>query len=233
MSDFLSLDVVDKDGAIREAAEAAGVDRRDFLRKGALAGGGIVAGGAMFNGILSPAQAAISTKRPSKKNDVKILNFALTLEFLESAFYTQAAANNIAGSDPVLAKFVSTVKSHEAKHVTFLRQTLKSAAVKKPDFDFGNTVTDLATFKATSQVLEDTGVRAYSGQAGNISQGPVVTAAATILSVEARHASWIRFINGGGAADAATSALPAPLTFDKPASEKAILKAVGATGFIK
>jgi hypothetical protein len=48
--------------------------------------------------------------------------------------------------------------------------------------------------------------------------------------VEARHAAWIRFINGGGGTD---EGLPAPEAFDLPKSEKAVLKAVGATGFLK
>jgi rubrerythrin len=233
VSDFPSLDMLDTDGAIRESAEAAGVDRRDFLRKGAMAGGGIVAGGALFNSILSPAEAAISTRRKSKKNDVAILNFALTLEFLEAEFYKQARDNNVAGDDAQLKKFVGVVAAHEASHVAFLKGALKTAAVKKPTFDFGTTVKDVKTFRATAQVLEDTGVRAYTGQAANVFQGPVLTAAATILSVEARHASWIRFLNGGGLATATSSQLPAPTNFDKPASAKAILKAVGATGFIQ
>jgi len=231
MSDFPTLDVVDKDGAIREAAEAAGVDRRDFLRKGAIAGGGIVAGSAFF-AMLDPAEAKISTRRKSKKNDVKILNFALTLEFLEAEFYEAAKTNNVAGGDAVLSKFNIVVLDHEKDHVRFLRKALGGSAIKKPEFDFGEAVTDLNTFKATAQVLEDTGVSAYLGQVTNVSQSAVLRAAGTIATVEGRHASWIRFINGGGNSNTA-SQLPAPRTFDRPASERTVLKAVGATGFIQ
>ena len=224
MSNLLQLDVVDSDGAVREAAEAAGIDRGDFLKKSVLAGGGLLAGSAIFTQYLSAAEAAISTTKLSKGNDVKILNYALTLEFLEAAFYKQAVTNSAFGTDANLEKFARTVAKHEATHVTFLKKALGSAAIKSPSFDFGDTVTDKAKFAATAQVLEDTGVSAYLGQVGNILQLPVLKAAGTIATVEARHAAWIRFINGD---------TPAPAGFDTAKSEKAILKAVTGTKFIQ
>jgi hypothetical protein len=223
VSQHLNIDVLDADGAIRESAQAAGLDRGDFLKQGVLAGGGLLVGGAFFTQYLGTAEAAISTKR-SKKNDAKILNYALTLEFLEAAFYREAVANKAYGSSADLQKFAETVAEHEATHVTFLKKALGSAAIKSPKFDFGKAVTDQATFAATAQVLEDTGVSAYLGQIGNIHQKGVLSAAGTITTVEARHAAWIRFINKDN---------PAPAAFDRPKSEKAILKAVAATGFIK
>jgi Ferritin-like domain len=223
LSHLLNLEVLDADGAIRESAEAAGLDRSDFLRKGVLAGGGLIAGSAIFGTYLSSAEAAISSTRKSKKNDVAILNYALTLEYLEAAFYAQAVANAAYGASADLKRFAETVAEHEATHVKFLKGALKSSAIKSPKFDFGDTVTNPAKFAATSQVLEDTGVSAYLGQVKNVFQPAILGAAGTIATVEARHAAWIRFING---------ATPAPGSFDKPRSEKAILKAVGATGFI-
>ena len=80
-------------------------------------------------------------------------------------------------------------------------------------------------------MLEDTGVAAYAGQGPNISQRAVVKAALSIHSVEARHAAWIRFINGGGRRPTRGSRPPRPST--SPQSEKAVLKAVGETGFIE
>lgn len=224
MSHQLNLEVVDADGAIRESAAAAGLDRAGFLKKGALAGGGLIAGSAMFGTFLASAEAAISTTRRSKANDVRILNYALTLEFLEAEFYKQALANQAYGSSAPLKRFAEVVARHEAKHVTFLRGALGAKAIKKPTFDFGDTVKDQAKFAATAQVLEDTGVSAYLGQVKNVFQGGVLQAAGTIVTVEARHAAWIRFINGE---------TPAPADFDKPKSERAILRAVGATGFIQ
>jgi rubrerythrin len=224
LSDLLNLDLLDADGAIRDSAEAAGIDRGDFLKKTALAGGGLIAGGAFFSQYLGTAEAAISKTKRSKANDVKILNYALTLEFLEAAFYKQAVANQAYGTDANLKKFAEIVAKHEASHVKFLKSALGSSAIKSPTFDFGKAVTDTETFRATAEVLEDTGVSAYLGQVANIFQAGVLGAAGTIATVEARHASWIRFINGD---------TPAPSGFDVRKSEATILKAVTATGFIK
>ena len=222
MSD-LNLAMVDADGAVRDAAESAGLDRSDFIKKSALAGGGLLVGSAMFSGVLSSAEAAISTTRKSATNDAKILNFALTLEFLEAAFYEQALANQAFGTNAQLKQFAEIVAVHERKHVNFLKGALGSKAISSPKFDFTDTVTDPTKFAATAQVLEDTGVMAYLGQVGNIKVKGTLKAAGTIATVEARHAAWIRFIN---------AAIPAPKTFDVARSEKTILNAVGDTGFI-
>ena len=232
MSD-LNLAVLDADGAIRDAAESAGLDRSDFLKKGVLAGGGLLAGSALFTQYVGTAEAAISRTRRSARNDVKILNFALTLEFLEAAFYRQADINRVYGDNAALQRFTQIVRRHEAQHVAFLRGALGSKAIKSPRFDFGATVTDRAKFQETAQVLEDTGVTAYLGQVGNISVKGTLKAAGTIATVEARHAAWIRFINGGAMLGTPASALPAPTTFDKPKSERSVLRAVDGTGFIQ
>ena len=216
MTHLPNLDVLDTDGSIRDAAEGAGLDRSAFLKKGALAGGGLLAGGALFGPILSSAEARISTRNLSPRNDIKILNFALTLEFLEAEFYKRAEANKAYGANAQLKRFTEVVADHEARHVSFLRGALGSKAIKKPKFDF-----------------EDTGVRAYLGQVANISQPAVLKAAGTIATVEARHAAWIRFINNPAGAMTSTSDLPAPRTFDQRRSEKATLKAVADTGFIQ
>jgi hypothetical protein len=223
MSDTIRLELLDADGAVREAAEQAGATRASFLKRAGVAGAGFVSAGVLFDGLISPAQAAISTQNRSKKNDVKILNYALTLEYLEAEFYRQAVASG-AITDPVVKNFATVVAGHEAAHVAALKKALGRAAIKSPSFDFADTVTNQDKFKATAQVLEDTGVAAYAGQGPNIFQKAVIVPALGIHSVEARHAAWIRFINGVS---------PAPAIVDAPKTEKAVLKAVTATGFIK
>ena len=233
MSQLITLEALDQDGAIRETAEAAGATRADFLKRGGMAGAGFLAGGVLFSGFVSPAEAAISTNHRSKTNDIKIANYALTLEYLEAAFYKQADASG-ALAQPEIKVFASVVPQHEAAHVKALKQVLGSKAVKKPKFDFGETVTNQDKFQRTAQVLEDTGVAAYAGQGPNLLQRPCVKAALSIHSVEARHAAWIRYINSSGGLRVGRPATsPRRKAFDAALREKAVLKAVTGTGFIR
>jgi rubrerythrin len=135
------------------------------------------------------------------------LNFALTLEYLEAAFYTKAVAtaNLIPAGAPTAA--ITTIRDHETAHVNFLKKAITSLGatpVNSPTFDFtggkgsnngpfATAFSDYSLFLKVAQAFEDTGVRAYKGQAGNlISNNDVLTAALNIHSVEARHASHIR-----------------------------------------
>jgi rubrerythrin len=219
MSELFTLEELDSDGAIRETAEKAGVDTRSgFLRKAGLGAGAVLGGGAIMGSLPSLALGA------TPKSDVAILNFALTLEYLEAEFYTQAEKANLGGKPGALARVIG---SHERAHVAFLKAALKSAAVKKPKFDFKGTTQDANKFLETARVLEDTGVAAYAGQGPNIKTKAIVKAALSIHSVEARHAAWVRDVIGNSG-----SPLPAPRAFDSPKTKAQILAAVKGTGFI-
>ena len=219
MSDLMKLELVDQDGAIREAEEAvAGDSRADFFRKAAVTGGAALGGGVLLSGFPSIALG----QKPSKKNDVAILNFALTLEYLESEFYKEALAKTgLTGDNLAVTKIVS---AHENTHVAFLKKQLGKSAIKKPTFNFGATTANQTNYLKTAVLLEDTGVKAYSGQATNIKQAAVVKAAVSILTVEARHASRFRALN---------QANFAPAAFDKAATKGQILSAVKKTKFIQ
>ncbi|HET6505849.1 MAG TPA: ferritin-like domain-containing protein [Baekduia sp.] len=207
----------DTDGALAEtAAEAQRHSRRAFLRRSGIAAGGAVAAGAMVPGLTSGAMAA------TPKGDVAIANFALTLEYLETAFY--AAALKHAGLTGEHKRLARTVHAHEAAHVAALKKMLGSAAVKKPSFDFGSAVQSQAAFTATAITLEDTGVQAYQGQAAFIKSQAVFKAALSIHPVEARHAAWIRQIAHQN---------PAPAAFNPSLTKSQVLAAVQGTGFIK
>jgi hypothetical protein len=213
----LNLSALDVDGALGETQAAVeGDSRADFFRRAAIGGAGLVGGG-MLLGL-----PALALGSPSKAQDVKILNYALTLEYLEASFYNEAIAKGALRGDVLAAAKV--VAAHENAHVKYLRNALGSAAVRKPRFDFHGTTGDQGKFLATATVLEDTGVKAYSGQATRILQPAVIKAAVSILTVEARHASRFRTLAGKSFA---------PRAFDQSATMKQILAAVGATGFIK
>jgi hypothetical protein len=233
----ISLEQIDRSGALRELADDAGAldtdgTRRQMLRRAGMTGAGFVAGGVLFNGLLSPAQAAgitFSTKKKSKANDAKIANYALTLEYLEAAFYKQARDGG-ALSDADVVDFAKTVADHEKAHVDALKKALGKAAVKSPTFDFGNAVTDQATFLATAHAVEPVGTAAYAGAGPYITQLPILKAALAIHSVEANHAAWVaallKYKFGGKDS-------PAPNSFNPAYSEKKVLGIVGKTGFIK
>lgn len=130
------------------------------------------------------------------------LTFALKLEYFEAAFYRTALAapNLITAAEKPLITLIGT---HEAEHVTFLRTALNvtTAAPADSSYDFtakgtfASVMTNYETFLAVAQAIEDTGVRAYKGQAGAlVGQQIYLTAALNIHSVEARHASAIRYL---------------------------------------
>jgi hypothetical protein len=136
-----------------------------------------------------------------------VLQYALTLEYLEAEFYKKAVDSSGLIPDGLPKAAITTIRDHEVAHVALLTTVITSMGktpVSKPEFDFsgakgeGNgpfkdAFSNYDLFLAVAQTLEDTGVRAYKGQAGNlISSNEVLTAALNIHSVEARHAAHIR-----------------------------------------
>jgi hypothetical protein len=211
--DVSHLAAFDADGAIREAADRLNAHNS---RRGFLGGAGLLAGGVALAGIIPGSALAASSS-----GDVAILNYALTLEYLEEAFYARALKQ--AGLGGELKRFATVVHAHEAAHVTFLRKALGAKGVKKPRFDFMGSTASQSAFSQTAIVLEDTGVAAYQGQAGNLKSSANLAAAISIHPVEARHAAWIRNIAGQP---------PAPASFNPALSKSAVLSAVKGTGFI-
>jgi Ferritin-like domain len=212
VSDLITVELTDQDAA----TGAPGATRQELFKRALAGGGAFAAGGLAIGGLPS-----IALGKPSAKQDVKILNFALLLEYLESNFYVQAVRSGALSG--ALAAFATTVRDHEVAHVKALKAALGSKAIAEPQFDFGDTISDPAKFTATSMVLEDTGVAAYDGQGTHLRR-KTLPAAAAIVSVEARHAAWIRFL-----ADEA----PAPNALQGALSKKAVQNKVAATGFIK
>lgn len=155
--------------------------------------------------------AAMPTKTyaQSGPNDaVGALQLALTLEYLEDEFYDLALQSGVI-TDPAVERVYMQISKHEQAHVDFLRAGLSGAGatpVEKPSFDFTaggafdpfNTANPdaYAQLLALAQAFEDTGVRAYKGQAANLKGSDFLTVGLQIHSVEARHAAEIRRIRG-------------------------------------
>lgn len=183
--------------------------RSEVLAKGALAVGSLY-------GALAVGPFVRKALAMSGGGDVEILNFALTLEYLESTFYAEAKKR--AGASGELKKLIDLLAKDEQQHVEALAGTIKKLGgkpVAEPKFDFPYSGT--SGFLKLAQTFEDTGVSAYNGAAPAIESKEVLTAAGSIVQVEARHAAAIRLQRGEE---------PAPAGFDEPLEEKQVLKAV-------
>lgn len=185
------------------------LSRSDAILKGALAAAaiyGAVAAGPFVGRALAMAEGG----------DVGILNFALTLEYLESAFYEEAKGR--AGASSELKSLIETIARDEDEHVGALTETIKKLGGRpatKPKFDFP--YNDTKGFLALAQTFEDTGVSAYNGAAPQIKSREVLEAAGSIAQVEARHAAAIRLQSGEE---------PSPEAFDPALPKAKVLKAV-------
>jgi truncated hemoglobin YjbI len=153
-----------------------------------------------------------------------ILNFALTLEYLEDEFYRTALAQP-GLIPPRFTEVFSTISEHESEHVQVLQGALGGAAIAKPRFDltargkYADILSNFRTFALVAQTLEDTGVAAYKGQAPKLTGGgDLLTTALRIHSVEARHAAEVRRVRGVKSWTGA---------FDKPLSKAQVLAAAG------
>ncbi|HET7445528.1 MAG TPA: ferritin-like domain-containing protein [Solirubrobacterales bacterium] len=198
-----------------ELAEVAVIDDSEDLSRSEVILKGALATGAIY-GTLMVGPYVRKALAMSGGGDIDIVNFALTLEYLESAFYAEAKKR--AGAKGELMKLIDLLADDEQQHVEALTATVKQLGgkpVAEPKFEFP--YDDTASFLKLAQTFEDTGVSAYNGAAPMIKSKEVLGAAGSIVQVEARHAAAIRLQN---------SEEPAPAAFDTPLDEKQVLKAV-------
>lgn len=191
------------------SAEAEQQTRSEVLAKGALAVGSVY-------GALAVGPYVRRALGASMGGDVEILNFALTLEYLEAKFYAEAKGR--VRADKELMSLIDLLAEDEQQHVDALAATVKQLGgkpVMEPKFNFP--YSGRSGFLKLAQTLEDTGVSAYNGAAPMIKSKEVLAAAGGIVQVEARHAAAIRLQNG---------AEPSPNAFDPPLDEKQVLKAI-------
>jgi hypothetical protein len=191
--------------------------RRDLFRSAALKLGAVASAPVVLAAVSSQA---FSQGMPAQVTD--ILNFALTLEYLEDEFYRTALAQQGLIPQQFIPVFAQ-ISKHETAHVATLKGALGGAAVAKPEFDltargkFHDILSNFKTFALVSQTLEDTGVAAYKGQAPALTGGgALLTTALQIHSVEARHAAEVRIVRG---------VKPWIGAFDQPMSKAQVLAA--------
>jgi hypothetical protein len=207
--------VPDQASHCAHGADAA-VSRADVMRKAVAAGGAALGGGALLAGL-----PRLATSAPSPQQDVRVLNFILVIEEMQAAFYAEALRRGRLRGE--LRRFSRIVGAHERAHVRFIRSALGGKARRRPTLDFGSATSDEDKFTAAAITLEDTSVAAYNGQAANLTTG-ALAAAARIVSVEARHAAWIRDIAGRP---------PAAEPTDDAMSERQVRNVLEKTGFLR
>ena len=166
----------------------ADLTRADLLQGALLTGGAVMIGGVVL-ALPDPA----GSQQPSPERDTEILNFALLLEYVNEGLYAEALRR--ASLQGELRDFARRVRGHEQAHIDFIKETLGNEARRKPKLDFGDDTADAERFTDAALKLEDLAVAAYNTQAPNLSDA-ALAGAARIVSVEARHAAWIRAIAG-------------------------------------
>ena len=225
-----------------EKTMGAPTSRRKFLAgsAAALAGGALMAvpGAAL-------AKDDDGGNKHGRVTDVDILNYALTLEYLEATFYTQGLNKFDKGDfekyfknnkpyrkqgikdldgGAVYEEFVR-IREHEQTHVKTLKAVLGNKAVPKSTYNFNKTAfSSVGEFVAVAEFLENTGVSAYDGAIAYIKAAKLQTAGATIATVEARHASYLNLINGDE---------PFPKPFDDPVAPQKICNTVNSTFIVR
>ncbi|KAH9983488.1 ferritin-like domain-containing protein [Russula compacta] len=180
--------------------------------------------------VLAPlAVSALPVRRDLDPGDALVLQFAVTLEDLETQFYSQMLGN-FSSSDFTNAGFVSgdvaieqlqTIGGQESTHVATILGILGNTPPLGCSFDFSSVLTDVETALATARTFEDVGVGAYLGATALIQDPEILLDAGSIMTVEARHQTMLNILNDG-------TAIPQP--FDFPLTPQEVLSLVG--GFV-
>ncbi len=203
------------------------MNRRRMLVNAGIAGGSVAALGTFGVAVAQSAEATpVTDACMSFESPVDVLNFALTLEHLESAFYRDGLAEigaegiTALGFQQSVFDSLTEIAEHEATHVTTLTDVITQLGgepVAEAQYDFG--YTDAAGFLQVAQALEDTGVSAYTGAAQClIEEDELLTAALTIHGVEARHAAYLALVNAVN---------PFPEAFNPPLTAAEVLEIAG------
>ena len=188
--------------------------RRRFLRT-------TVVGATALSGVALAGSRPARSEPRSPAQDRTILNFALLLEYLQAGFYREALSRDLLRGE--LREFAETVGANEDEHVSLLRGALGRHARGRPTFQFDEVLRSSRAFARGALTLEDAGVAAYNGQAANLTKEALLPAL-RMVSVEGRHAAWIRDILGED---------PAPLAADPGLSATAVTSKLRNAGLLQ
>lgn len=182
--------------------------RRSFVKTAAIIG----VGSTLVAATRSDPKAFANT------NDLEILNYALTLEYLEADFYTQGISEGVVSGREL--ELITPIRDHETAHVKAVTDTINALGgkpVAKPEFTYPEgTFTDKTKFLTTASTFEELGVTAYHGQVPRVQDGDILAAAASIAGVESRHAAVIADLLGKN---------PFPSPFEKTMTMDQVLAA--------
>lgn len=214
MTPELTLEELDRDGALTEAiAERHGDSRAELLRKAAIGSGALLAA------LAAPPDAEAQTN-----TEIAILNYILGFEYLQAGFYTETErVGTIRRMDQRFATWARTLGAHERAHVTILEQVLGRHATKRPSFNFGGATETQEAFTRTAVAMEDLTVALLTGQMPRIRTPALLAAFFSLLTVEARHAAWARRISG---------VRPVGRALDEPKTLTQVDRFIASTRFI-
>jgi hypothetical protein len=213
-ADFTLLSI-DVDGALEETSSLLpSTTRRNLLQGAAVGGAALLAG-------LAEAPLGRAGGLARTKNDISILRFDLVLEYLQSGLYTEAERLG-ALAEKTLA-WARVVGAHERAHVQAIKNLLGSKAVKSPSFNYRGVTENEKAFIKTAVAFEELTAALLKWQAVRLDSREILAAAATLHSVETRHAAWIRHIIG---------LRPVIRAFDEPAPQRQMAQLIRSTRFI-
>jgi hypothetical protein len=212
------LEMLQKENSILTAS----LHRRSFLQYAGAGAAGIalIAAGCKkdHGNDMPPVNGGVTL---DFKDDFGVLNYAYALEQLEAAFYIQVASNPPSGFSTIEKQYFQDIQFHEIAHREFFKNALGTAAIGSLAVDFSSiNFTDRASVLNAAKAFEDLGVAAYNGAGVRIKTDAYLVLAGKIVSVEARHAAYIRDLISPGSFSGpdvvdATTGLDQALTPDK------------------
>jgi hypothetical protein len=177
----------------------------------------VFGGEALLAGFASAARGA-----DFEPHEIDVLNFDLTFEYLQAGFYDEALRFGALGKETT--RWARVIGAHEQAHVDILRSVLGRKAVKKPFFDYRGVTEDEGAFTKTAVAMEDLTTALLTGQIHDFRTSSLVSALFSLISVEARHAAWVRHVVG---------VLPIATPLDEPKSLGEVAEVIGSTRFMK